>query len=194
MTVHATSTAGHVRRLALPLLTSAAVLGGAGLASAHESSTPDSATADALHSRATAGADLAALKRELRPYADVRRALADGFVPVSGCTSSPAGGMGIHYLNPARAAAPVDPAEPSILLYGPDGRGGLELLGVEWFQADADQDLATDDDRPSLWGRSFDGPMEGHEPGMPVHYDLHVWLYTANPAGVFAPWNPNVHC
>jgi hypothetical protein len=52
----------------------------------------------------------------------------------------------------------------------------------------------THDDRPSLWGRPFDGPMTGHDPGMPVHYDLHVWLYDSNPAGVFAPWNPSVSC
>ena len=32
----------------------------------------------------------------------------------------------------------------------------------------------------------FDSPMLGHEPGMPVHYDLHVWLYRHNPAGLFA--------
>jgi hypothetical protein len=36
--------------------------------------------------------------------------------------------------------------------------------------------------------------MLGHEPGMPVHYDLHVWLYQANPDGVFASWNPSVSC
>jgi hypothetical protein len=33
---------------------------------------------------------------------------------------------------------------------------------------------------------------EGHmfEP----HYDLHVWLYRDNPAGVFAQFNPDVSC
>jgi hypothetical protein len=36
--------------------------------------------------------------------------------------------------------------------------------------------------------------MLGHDPMMPVHYDLHVWLYDSNPAGVFAPWNPSVDC
>jgi hypothetical protein len=29
---------------------------------------------------------------------------------------------------------------------------------------------------------------------MPIHYDLHVWLFKPNPAGVFASWNPRVHC
>jgi hypothetical protein len=102
--------------------------------------------------------------------------------------------MGVHFLNPGRAMAPIDATKPAILLYQPTSDGGYRLLGAEWFQADADQDLGTDDDRPSLWGQAFDGPMLGHEPGMPVHYDLHVWLYDANPAGVFASWNPAVSC
>jgi hypothetical protein len=29
---------------------------------------------------------------------------------------------------------------------------------------------------------------------MPIHYDLHVWLYKHNPAGMFAAWNPRVSC
>ena len=146
-----------------------------------------------LHSRAGAGLALARLHHDLAPYQDVSRAFADGFVPVSECTESPAGGMGVHFLHPARAMAPVDPAKPAILLYSPTS-DGYELLGAEWFAVDADQDLATHDDRPSLWGRPFDGPMPGHDATMPVHYDLHVWLYDSNPAGVFAPWNPSVSC
>ena len=148
----------------------------------------------AVHARDGAGAALAGLRKGLAPYADVAVALADGFVPVSECTVSPDGGMGVHYLHPARAAAPVDPAKPAILLYGPGRDGRPTLLGAEWFQADADQDLATTGDRPFLWGRPFDGPMPGHDPMMPVHYDLHVWLFDSNPAGVFAPWNPSISC
>ncbi len=170
----------------------ALVTGTAGPASADDDQS--TRTAAELHSRDGAGAALAALRRDLRPYQDVRRALADGFVPVSECTESPAGGMGVHFLNPARATAPLDATKPAILLYLPTSDGGYRLLGAEWFQADADQNLGTDDDRPSLWGQPFDGPMLGHEPGMPIHYDLHVWLYDANPAGVFAPWNPTVNC
>ena len=40
----------------------------------------------------------------------------------------------------------------------------------------------------------FDGPMLGHNPEMPIHYDLHVWLYRHNPAGQFAMWNPQIRC
>ncbi len=178
-----------------PLLTAAVACLGLGVlvgpAAAHDDR-PHRTSAE-LHSRGGAGDQLAQLRRDLTPYKDVGRALTDGFVPVSECTESPDGGMGVHFLNPARAMAPVDPAKPAILLYAPTS-AGYELMGAEWFQADADQDVTTDGDRPSLWGRPFDGPMLGHEPGMPVHYDLHVWLFEANPAGVFAPWNPSVSC
>ncbi|WP_405817335.1 hypothetical protein OG241_22700 [Streptomyces sp. NBC_01390] len=68
------------------------------------------------------------------------------------------------------------------------------LVGAEWIVVDKDQNLATADDRPSLFGVPFDGPMLGHEPGMPIHYDLHVWLWKKNPSGMFARWNPTVTC
>ena len=171
-------------------LLSASLLAG-GTATAHEEETSSAA---ATHSRDGAGGQLAALKKSLALYRDVRAAEADGFIPVSGCEESDEGGMGVHYLNPARAAQAPDAAKPAILLYAPEGDGTMRLLGAEWFQADADQDVHTDADRPTLFGQPFDGPMPGHNPMMPVHYDLHVWLYDSNPAGVFAPWNSSVHC
>jgi hypothetical protein len=67
-------------------------------------------------------------------------------------------------------------------------------VGLEYWKADADGDLSTDEDRPSLFGQPFDGPMPGHNPGMPVHYDLHVWLFAKNPSGFFAPFNPELNC
>ena len=186
----------HHRILASTLsacLLSSVLLVSGGSASAHDGEQHEPSSAD-RHSRDGAGRALAQLRRSLAPYADVQRALADGFIPVSECTESPEGGMGVHFLNPARAMAPVNASEPALLLYSPTADGGFELIGAEWFQADADQDLSTDGDRPSLWGRPFEGPMTGHSPVMPVHYDLHVWLFDSNPDGVFAPWNPSVSC
>ena len=43
-------------------------------------------------------------------------------------------------------------------------------------------------------GQPFDGPMAGHNPEMPWHYDQHVWLYVDNPDGLFAMWNPAIEC
>ncbi len=102
--------------------------------------------------------------------------------------------MGVHFVNGALlASGTIDAKRPPILVYEPVA-GGFELVAAEWFKPDADQDLSTDGDRPTLFGRAFDGAMLGHAPGMPKHYDLHVWLWKRNPSGMFAPWNPDVTC
>ena len=101
--------------------------------------------------------------------------------------------MGVHFLNPALIAPTPDPLRPAILVYEPAEGGALRLVAAEWFIP-----LATGvAERPQLFGRPFDGPMEGHEPLMPRelhHYDLHVWLFKENPAGLFAATNPAVGC
>ncbi len=102
--------------------------------------------------------------------------------------------MGYHYFNPMFAFGDPDPMHPPVLVYVPTAKGGRTLGALEWGALDGDQDLATDDDRPSMLGVPFDGPMIGHEDGEPIHYDLHAWLFTPNPAGLLAPYNPAVHC
>jgi hypothetical protein len=43
-----------------------------------------------------------------------------------------------------------------------DARLAEDRRTQQYFRADADGRLDTDADRPSLFGRGFDGPMEGH--------------------------------
>jgi hypothetical protein len=76
-----------------------------------------------------------------------------------------------------------------VLLYLPS-EGGLRLVGVEWFVAEA----AAGGARPEVLGVPFDGPMPGHSPDMPTHYDLHAWVWSHNPTGTFAAWNPALSC
>ena len=136
------------------------------------------------------GARLAEVRRATARYHDVAAAVADGYVAVSPCESLPgAGGMGVHYLN-GRLASDLEVVadQPEVLLYEPREDGSLRLVGVEWWVADVGQG------RPSVMGVPLDGPMDGHGPGMPVHYDLHAWLWRHNPAGTFDPWNPAVTC
>ena len=154
----------------------------------------------------TIGAVAAGIGKLAPDWRDVRAAVAryhsfqqaerDGYT-VAGepCVSSPDGTMGIHAINPSLMADDtIDPLRPEILLYVAKGNGKLELVGIEYWKADADGDLATDDDRPSVLGQPVDGPMPGHNPVMPVHYDLHVWLAAENPSGLFAPFNPAITC
>lgn len=129
-------------------------------------------------------------------YHSVKQAVRDGYSGENApCVSSPGGTMGFHYVNAELLADPaIDPRKPEILLYAPDKHGKLVLVGVEYLAVDADQDLATDNDRPSLFGQPFHGPMPGHGPGMPVHYDLHAWVWSDNPSGEYAPFNPSLSC
>jgi hypothetical protein len=137
-----------------------------------------------------AGPELAQIRAATARYHDVQVALDDGYIPVSPCEQSPEGAMGVHYLHPERAAdAAVDPTRPELLLYLP-GEDGPRLVGVEYFVAAA----ATGGVRPDVYGIPFDGPMAGHSPDMPEHYDLHVWIWRHNPAGATAPWNPALSC
>lgn len=138
-------------------------------------------------------------------FNDVDVAFAAGYAPapIDECVDVEGyGGMGLRYVNLALAAdGVIDPATPEVLAYVPTADGGLELGAVEYANIDADQDLATDDDRPELFGHKFDGPMDATNPAhagapmpVPVHYDLHVWLYRENPDGMLAAFNPDVSC
>ena len=136
------------------------------------------------------------VKAATKRYKDVGVALRDGYLASDHCEEKPGvGAMGYHYINPQffgdRRIRPLHPEE---LLYLPTRSGGRRLGGVEYARADADQDLSTDSDRPDFYGRRFDGPMAGHFPGQPIHYDLHVWLFQDNPKGVFARYNPKASC
>lgn len=141
--------------------------------------------------------ELQAAKAATARYHSFAQAQADGYT-IAGepCVAAPGlGAMGIHAVNPGLIADPaINPTQPEILLYLPKANGRLELIGLEYFKVDADQNLATDEDRPSVFGHPFDGPMPGHTPTMPIHYDLHVWFWADNPAGMFAPFNPSLSC
>lgn len=175
-------------------------------------SSPSAATAGAS---ASSNATFAAVKQATAAFHDVTKAVAAGYLaPEAGaCVASPAGGMGVHAVNPALTGDQViDPLRPEVLLYEPKHGGGFRLVGVEYFMAvlvrntvtgqvspwfaetpwPAEYEVVTP--RPSAFGQAFDGPMPGHEPGMPWHYDLHVWTWAPNPSGDFAMFNPRVEC
>jgi hypothetical protein len=150
-------------------------------------------------------AELQEVRAAVARYHSFEQAAKDGYtiragepcVVFPGRPGSGAPAMGIHANNLALMADDaIDPLRPEILLYVPKEDGSLKLVGVEYWKRDADQNLATAGDRPTLFGQAFDGPMPGHgAPGaMPIHYDLHVWVAEKNPSGVFAMFNPEVSC
>jgi hypothetical protein len=149
-------------------------------------------------------ADLKRAREALDKYKDPVAAVHDGYFSTVGCVTYPkpgkagqvpyvAGGMGVHFFNVALLGAPLDPTKPQVLVYEPTAGGKLQLVAAEWFIPLSPEVKG----RPELFGKPFDGPMEGHHPLMPHglhHYDLHVWLWKDNPAGMFAATNPKIKC
>lgn len=160
----------------------------------------------ALGAQATAPSEspeIAQARTLLEKYKDPLVAVHDGYLSTVACIDIPkaggdgelpykAGGMGVHFFNPATIGPEPDPAKPQVLIYEPvDGK--LQLVAAEWFVPLA---LGVTE-APKLWGQTFDGPMPGHHPIMPEglsHYDLHVWLFKENPNGMFHATNPAVSC
>jgi len=147
-------------------------------------------------------AEIDALRKAMEKYQDYKVAVRDLYLSTVGCVhyagektahhmDYPKGAMGIHFVN-VTIQGPPDPMKPNVLIYEPVGKE-LKLVAVEWL-VPLTPDLKQ---RPSLFGQSFMGPMEGHEPLIPkdyVHYDLHAWLFKNNPLGMFAPTNPDASC
>jgi hypothetical protein len=135
-------------------------------------------------------ATLAEVRQSTARYHDVRKAEADGYTSTMECAQLPDGSaaMGVHYINFALIDGTLRSDQPEILVYEPTA-GGLKLVAVEYMIP-----AVATSTHPVLFGQPFDGPMPGHGPGQPVHYDLHAWVWRPNPDGIFAEWNPNVAC
>jgi hypothetical protein len=150
--------------------------------------------------------ELSAARAATARYYQESNALEDGFVGEPLCVQRPdVGGMGIHYENVARMGdTSVDPAAPELLLYEPQPDGRRRLVGLEYFApvivngspwfGPGPPPAGQYNAAPVLFGHVFNGPMPGHNPNMPWHYDLHVWAWRHNPAGLFAQFNPKVSC
>lgn len=155
-------------------------------------------------------------------FRDVKVALAEGYVrdPMNICDTAdmmgrPAslGAMGIHFFRPDRLGitAPPNPRvdgngthtdfrKPAILIYEPQADGSLQLVAVENLVFQRSWHASGNKRPPRFHGVEYDTMQddaataidEAHmfEP----HYDRHVWLYRANPSGMFAQFNPNVSC
>lgn len=170
---------------------------------------PSASLADGYTESAVAQSKLARLRAATAKYHDVDLAIADGFAPTDRCVELPGvGAMGYHFVNFARLMDPLDIEHPEVLLYMKQG-DHFRLVAVEFVSVILENGApymgcgvennscppSDPGDAPVLFGNvAFNGPMAGHEPGMPWHYDQHVWLYAHNPAGLFAQFNPTLAC
>ncbi len=152
---------------------------------------------------------LAQVRQATKQYHDVDQAIADGYAPMGGCVEEPGlGAMGVHYINIGLVGdQTVDELQPEVLVYMDKG-AGPKLVGVEYFMVAlantpagpapwfgmAPPPLGWFSTVPMAFGGPMNGPMPGHEPGMPWHFDLHAWVWQGNPAGIFADFNPSLNC
>lgn len=179
------------------------------------SPSPGTQTTAALEGDPGLGPELAAVRAATAQFHDVDVAIASGYLNPAGvpCEASAAGAMGHHSANPALVGSQaLDPLHPEVLLYLPDPGGRFRLVAVEYVQFVLLRNPATNQvapwvsatpwpsnyqvvtPTPRLFGQTFNGPMAGHVPGMPWHWDLHVWIWANNPTGMFQQWNPAISC
>ena len=155
-------------------------------------------------------------------YQDPEAALADGYIrdPMNLCSTAPEeglpaelGGMGIHFFRPDLLAiagtAPrvsgtgthTDFLQPGVLVYYPSETGTLKLGAVENLVWEDAWRSAGNEGPPEYHGYAYTHRID--DPATPdvdeahmfePHYELHVWLYEDNPAGLFAQYNPRVGC
>ena len=140
-----------------------------------------------------------------RLVAEVRHATADlrDFDSVEGAgygkfldcfTNNEVGGMGQHYVNGDLVGdADLDPMTPEALVYEPTEDGEMILVAFEYL-------VFADQWDPENAGRAapvlFDQEMhlKTNIPDTPPVWTLHLWLWTDNPDGLFADYNPIVFC
>ena len=171
---------------------------------------------------AQAEPDLDAARAAAERFRDVEVALAEGYVrePTNTCETADMmgrpvsdGAMGVHFLRAdlLGITAPPNPRvdgngthtdflRPGVLIYEPQADGSLELVAVENLVFKKAWHAAGNARPPSFQGVDFDDMTD--DPKTPIdeahafepHYDRHVWLYRANPRGMFTPFNPAVTC
>ena len=133
-------------------------------------------------------AGLETLRDALVPFTSPALAHDAGYATaITDCMSNgDEGAMGVHIANVDYVDATVDAAHPEALIYEPGTGGAMSLVGVEFivpFTAVPRSGTA-----PTLFGQRF-------QPNAVFGvWALHVWTHRANPSGLFATWNPRVHC
>jgi len=168
-----------------------------------------SVSATAIPEKAVMRQELAQVRQATTKYHDEAEALADGYVPVSPHVP----GMGAHYINFAILDETFDLEHPEILLYSLTEGDGPKLVGMEYVvtSIEAPEGFPGDSDEWEIHPASchYEDGYEIVEPnpvncpatspgGAPLalwHPDLqalHVWIWRANPDGIFEPFNPNV--
>ena len=152
--------------------------------------------------RPAASDDLQEARRASAGFHDLDAAMAAGHTEVvhdvifdTTCfAQAGVGAMGYHYMDPSLRDGVIDAAEPEVLVYETTASGRLRLVAVEYWVFKADWEAAGNTQPPTLFGQQFDAIGVPNRLGVDAFYALHAWIWKANPAGMFAMWNPRVSC
>lgn len=92
--------------------------------------------------------------------------------------------MGHHYINMDYADGTFELLKPEMLLYVPDGHGGMKFVGVEYLV------FVADPSEPGAPPEGFIGDADEWSFNTDVGaWTLHAWVGLENKAGVFYPTN-----
>ncbi len=152
------------------------------------------ALAGSLHQAVASQKLVDIVRTSTEQYRNVNAAEAAGYGLFHGCVSgAQEGAMGIHMVNGDLVGdGALDATRPEALLYEfKDGR--MSLLGVEYVVIAEAWDAAHDTP-PVLEGQLFNFVGSPNRYGIPAFYELHVWAWRSNTAGLFADFNPKVSC
>jgi hypothetical protein len=125
-----------------------------------------------------------------QPFHDLDAAVAAGYAAqVAQCFTDSVhahGAMGYHHVNRAYMDSIVDVGRPEILLYERKADSSYVLNGVEYILPY--RYWPRDSVPPRLMGREL-FPEDERQ-----YWYAHMWVWTDNPRGLFADWNPAVAC
>ena len=130
--------------------------------------------------------DIARARKATARFKIAEAAVSAGYPANAHCVQNqPAGAMGLHYQNNALLDTTLDVEKPEVLVYEQLADGRLRLNGVEYLVPIKEW---TSDEPPTILGQKLK-----KAPSLGI-WDLHAWIWTASPSGIFADWNPDVKC
>lgn len=134
---------------------------------------------------------IAEVRGAIAPFRDVQAAEEAGYGEFLTCLRhGEEMGMGQHYVNGDFVGDDhLDPLQPEALVYEPQEDGSLILVAMEYLVF---EDQWESDEPPMLFEQEF--ALKTNIPETPPVWALHIWLFTHNPEGLFADYNPLVFC
>lgn len=155
------------------------------LRGAHDSETP-----------ASMNQMLAALRAATAPFHNLQEAVDAGYVSTVECASHPTeGAMGVHFANfGLMGDATYELRHPELLVYEPQKNGRMRLVAAAYVIFRTPWEMAGNTSDPVFGDVPFVRNFGEDAHGLPDHYELHIWLWKHNPAGMFEEWNPTVSC